>query len=187
MKRALIFISAALMLTACSPVLNRELMKQGARDLPFNELRDAPDSFKGRLFILGGVVVNTRFTETGSQIEALYVPVDSYGYLNQGGNTSGRFLALYPRTRGLLDPVVYKKGREITLAAEFLETRKGKIDEMEYVYPVFEIKEIYLWDEMRNYYYAPYYYPSYPYYYNSPFLHDPWGRPYPNPYWPPPW
>lgn len=185
MKRALIIIGAALLLAACSPVLNRELMKQGTRDLPFDQLRDAPDSFKGRLFILGGMIVGTRFMEAGSQIEALYVPVDSYGYLNEGERISGRFLALYPRSRGLLDPVVYKKGRELTIAAVFLETRKGKIDEMEYTYPVFEIKEVYLWDEYRNYYYAP---PYYPYYYNSPFMYDPWGRPYPNPYWPPqPW
>ena len=180
-------MAAFVLLAACTPVLNQELMKQGSREVPIPQLRETPDSFKGRLFILGGVIVNTRFLETGSQIEALYVPVDSYGYLSDGGRASGRFLALYPRTRGLLDPVVYKKGREITIAAVFLETRKGKIDDMEYMYPVFEIKEVYLWDEYRNYYYPPPY-SYYPYYYNPPFMYDPWGRPYPNPYWPPqPW
>ena len=179
-------MSAAMLLAACSPVLNRELMKQGMRDVPYYQLREAPDAYKGKLYILGGVIVNTRLTESGSQIEALFAPVDSYGYLKEGVYGQGRYLALYPKSKGLLDPVVYKKGREITLAGEFLEVRKGKIDEMEYAYPVFEIREIYLWEEYRSYY-APYY-PYYPYYYNSPFLHDPWGRPYPNPYWPvPPW
>ena len=183
----LIVMGVALLLAACSPVLNRELMRQGLRDVPFGQLTQEPDAYKGKLFILGGMIVNTRLTETGSQIEALYMPVDSYGYLNEGEHGEGRFLAFYPKSKGLLDPVVYKKGREITLAGEFLETRKGKIDEMEYVYPVFEIRAVYLWDEYRGYYSAPYYYP-YPYYYNAPFLYDPWGRPYPNPYWPlPPW
>ena len=32
----------------------------------------------------------------------------------------------------MLDPLVYRKGREITLAGDFVEVRKGKIDEMEY-------------------------------------------------------
>ncbi len=185
MKKIATILSAALLLTACAPVLSREFMRQGTRDLPFDQLLAAPDNYKGRLFILGGVIVDTRLSEQGSQIEALYVPVDSYGYLREGGHVQGRFLAIYPKSKGLLDPVVYKKGREITLAGEFRDIKKGKIDEMEYTYPVFEIRQIYLWEEERYYYYPPYYYyPYYPYYYNSPFLYDPWGRPYPNPYWP---
>jgi outer membrane lipoprotein len=179
----LIVMGAAMLLAACSPVLNRELMRQGVRDVPFEQLRQEPDVYKGKLFILGGMIVNTRLTEAGSQIEALYLSVDSHGYLNEGEHGQGRFLALYPKSKGLLDPVVYKKGREITLAGEFLELKKGKIDEMEYVYPAFEIRAVYLWDEYRDYYNAPYYYP-YPYYYNAPFQYDSWGRPYPNPYWP---
>lgn len=180
----MILVSAVLLMTACYPVLNRELMREGSRDLPFDLLRESSDSYKGRIFILGGIIVNTRFMETGSQIEALYVPVDSSGYLKERTHAQGRFLALYPRSWGLLDPLVYKRGREITVAGTFLETRKGKIDEMEYVYPVFEIRQIYLWNEERYGSYPPYYYP----YYNYPFLYDPWGRPYPNPFWPmPPW
>ncbi|MGE5173796.1 MAG: Slp family lipoprotein [Betaproteobacteria bacterium] len=185
MKNIVIILSAALLLTGCAPVLSRELMKQGERNVSLDQLRAMPDDYKGRLFILGGVIVDTRLSEQGSQIEALYVPVDSYGYLREGGYVQSRFLAIYPKSKGLLDPVVYKKGREITLAGEFLEMKKGKIDEMEYSYPVFEIRQIYLWEEERYYYYPPYYYyPYYPYYYNSPFLYDPWGRPWPYPYWP---
>jgi outer membrane lipoprotein len=186
MKRIVLLMSAIMVLTACSPVLDRELMKQGLRDVPFSQLRAAPDTFKGKLFILGGIIVGARFTETGLLIEALYIPVDSSGYLEEGEHSHGRFLAFYPKSSGLLDPIVYRKGREITLAAEFLETKKGKIDDMEYIYPVFEIRQIYLWDEMRHYYNYPYYnYPYDPFYY-SPFMYDRFGRPYPGPFWPPP-
>lgn len=186
MKRIVAVIAVALALTACSPVLNRTLMNEGERDVPFEELRQTPDAYKGRLFILGGLIIDARFTEKGSQIEALAVPVDSLGYLEEDGRSPGRFLAVYPREKGLLDPMIYKKGREITLAGEFIESRKGKIDEMEYLYPVFEIRQIYLWDERRDYYWPAYYYPYYdPFYYRSPFLYDPWGRPYPSPYWVP--
>ncbi len=186
MKKGFHIITAALLvLFACSPVLNRELMDQGARDVPFSRLRETPEAYKGKLFILGGLIVETRLIEKGSQIEALSVPVDSHGYLKDTGRSNGRFLAVYPRSKGLLDPLVYKRGREITLAGEFVEARKGKIDEMEYVYPVFEIREVYLWEVQRDYYWPAYYYPYYdPFYYRSPFLYDPWGRPYSNPYWP---
>ncbi len=179
MRKLLLIILAAALLAGCSPVLSRELMRQGTRDVPFDQLRERADAYKGRLFILGGVITDTRLNDQGSQIEALYIPVDSYGYLEEGRG-EGRFLAVYPKSKGLLDPAVFKDGRQITVAGEFLDIRKGKIDEMEYTYPVFEIKQIYLWQEEKYYIYPSYYY-YYPY---GPYLYDPWGRPYPNPYWP---
>ena len=179
-----------LFLASCSPVLDRELMKEGVREFTLNYLRETPEVFQGKLFILGGLIVDTRLTEQGSQIEALSVPVDSLGYLQGTERSQGRFLALYPKAKGILDPMVFNKGRAITLAGEFVEARRGKIDEMEYVYPVFEIRQIYLWEEPKEYYLPayPYTYP-YPYYYDpfyyrSPFWYDPWYYPYP--YWPPP-
>ena len=181
MKHTIFLCVVLLVLAACSPVLDRELMKEGARDFTLNYLRETPEVFQGKLFIMGGLIVETRFIEKGSQIEALYLPVDSYGYLERSTHSQGRFLALYPKSIGLLDPMVYKRGREVTLAGEFLELRKGKIDEMEYVYPVFEIKEIHLWDERwdSNYHY-PYYDPFFCY--RSPFWYDPLVRPYGYPY-----
>jgi len=170
----------ALTVAACSPVLSKEFMREGSRDVPMQQLAETPDLYKGRLYILGGLIANSRLTEQGSQIEALFVPVDSSAYLKEGAHIQGRFLALYPKAKGYLDPVVFKRGREVSIAGEFLEVRKGKIDEMEYLYPVFEVRQVYLWPEVR--YYSPYYpayYPGYPYGY------DPWGRPYP--YWPPYW
>jgi outer membrane lipoprotein len=189
MKRIIFIIAVALALSACSPVLTREVMKEGARDVSFNQLRQDPDVYKGKLFVLGGLIAETRFSEKGSQIEALRVPVDSLGYLRGSERTQGRFLALYPKSKGLLDPMVYKRGREITMAGAFVDVRKGKIDDMEYVYPVFEIREIYLWEEQKEYYGPNYYYPYYydPFYYRSPFMYYPWGWPYGYPYWPQPW
>jgi outer membrane lipoprotein len=146
MQRLLLISAVVLVLSACSPVLTREVMNEGIRDVSFNQLRQAPDEYKGKVFILGGLIAETRFSQKGSQIEALSVPVDSLGYLRESGQPQGRFLAIYPKSKGLLDPLVYKKGREITLAGEFVEVRNGMIDEMEYVYPVFEIKEIHLWE-----------------------------------------
>ena len=183
MKRILTMLSVAIFLSACAPVLDRELMREGTRDVSFDRLREVPNEYKGKLFILGGLIVNTRLTEQGSQIESLYVPVDSHGSLKEGARIQGRFIAIYPKAKGLLDPVVYKKGMDITLAGKFVELRKGKIDEMDYDFPVFEIRQIYLWEE-AYYYSAPYYlyYPYYPYY-PYPFMYDRWGGPYPDPTW----
>jgi len=180
MKKTFTILIGVLLLSACTPVLNRELMQEGARNVPLSQIREHPDIYQGKLFIFGGVIVDTRVTDKGSQVEALAVPVNALGYLRGLEQYEGRFLALYPRTSGMLDPIIYKKGREITLAGTFIENRQGKIDEMEYTFPVFEIRQIYLWEEQRDYYLMP----AYPYYYNypSPYYggwYDPFWRPYP--------
>lgn len=186
-------LALVLLLAACSPVLRREFMDQGAREFDPRHLTETPEVFQGKLFVFGGVIVETRLVEQGSLIEAMFLPVDRYGYPNEDGPYQGRFLALYPRSRGILDPLIYKKGREITIAGEFLEPRSGKIEQMEYTFPMFEIRQVYLWEasdyRWPGYSYYPYY--PYPHAYPSlgPWCRDAWGRSYPcPPFWGPfPW
>jgi len=188
MKKFFIIIFVVITVSSCASVLRQEIMETGIRDFSLSDMRNNPDRYKGRLFILGGSIVNTKITDKGSQIEALYIPVDSRGYLQdvEPSSSDGRFLAIFSKERGTLDPLIYRKGRDITLAGEFIETRSGKIDEMDYTYPVFKIIEIYLWKERRDYYpYPGYYYYPYPY----PYWYDPWWRPW-GPWWrhyPPYW
>ena len=188
MKRILLI--GLLALAGCSPVLHREYMDTGTREFNPSHLIETPEVFKDKLFILGGVIVETKLIEQGSQIEALFVPVDRYGYLKDASRYQGRFIALYPKSRGILDPLIYKKGREITIAGDFMEARTGKIDQMEYKFPVFDIRQIYLWEE-RDYRWPSYYYYPYPYGYPAwnPWCYDGWGRPFPcAPFWGPyPW
>ena len=169
-------ILLSVLLFSCAPVLNREMMREGDRDVSFSALRKDPVGFTGRLYIFGGVIVETRLTGTGSRIEAMQVPVDRYGHFQDRGMSEGRFLAVTPLDEGLLDPEVFKKGRRITIAAEFTELYKGKIDEMEYTYPVFRIRQIHLWPRESEYYpaayYDPWFYP-YPYFYRGPWWSSP--------------
>jgi outer membrane lipoprotein len=175
MKKARLIILACMLIISCVPVLRQELLKTGTFDVRLSELKQDPDADKGRLFILGGIIVKTTVIADGSLIEAIYVHADSRGYLRRIEPSNGRFLAIF-KGRDLLDPVIFHEKREITLAGEFIGTQKGMIGEMEYVYPLFEIREIYLWEEVkeRDYYYlyAPYYYPPWHFRYR---YYDPWG------------
>jgi outer membrane lipoprotein len=181
MKRlqTLVLLTLSLMFFSCAPVLNREYMHEGSREVSFQLLRENPNAYVGRLFILGGLIVHTKVTAAGSQIEAMHVPVDGSGYFTENGRSEGRFLAVLTEDGTMLDPEVYRRWRRVTLAGEFVELRKGRIDEMEYVYPVFRIRQIYLWPEERPYYYYdPWFYP-YPYYYWDPWWRDPYYYPAP--------
>ena len=181
----IIFILLATLLS-CAPVLRQEIMRIASIDVPFSDIKQNPDVYKGKVFILGGLIVGTKLTEKGSIIEAVYISTDAMGYLKDVKPTNGRFMAIYPKDKGILDPLIYKGGREITIAGEFIETQTGKIGEMEYIYPVFEIKDLYLWEEKKAYYLTPPYPPSYYYPYPSPYpyWYDPWWRDYyPPPLW----
>jgi outer membrane lipoprotein len=170
-------IAASWMLASCTPVLDRQFMDEGSRDASFATFREAPAQSQGRVFIMGGVIVRTKFTEEGTQIEAMHVPVDRYGAFEDSGRSEGRFIALMPKDVMLLDPVVYKKGRRITLAGEFIGTRTGRIDEMSYTYPLFRIRQVYLWKQKKKYDHPPHFYDRwfypYPYYYRNPWWHYP--------------
>jgi outer membrane lipoprotein len=176
MKKYYLLIALAFsLMSSCVPVISRNLLSQGILDTNLSEIKQDPASYKGRLFILGGIIVKTSTTKDGSLIEAVFVPVDSWGYLKSFKASSGRFLAIY-KSGEILDPLIYSEKREITLAGEFIELRKGKIGEMEYTYPLFEIKEIHLWEEVKDmdyyYYYSPP--PPYPYWYYRHRPYDPW-------------
>lgn len=174
MKKLVSIIIVSLMLSSCYPVLRRDLLSSATPHVPFQDIANSPDLYKGKLFILGGLIVKTSNTEKGSLIEAVHIQATASGYLMTPDRTHARYLAFYPRENGILDPAVYRQGREITIAGQFIETRKGKIDQMDYVFPVFEIKDIYLWEEYPAYPYGPMYYSPYPY----PYMYNPWDRYY---------
>jgi outer membrane lipoprotein len=167
-------IVLCLALSSCAPVLSRTYLQEGSREISFDALRESPGSYAGKLYILGGIIVRSKFTQAGPQIEAVHVPVDGQGYFQEQGRSEGRFLAFLPGDKTALDPMVFRRGRRVTLAGVFTTTREGRIDEMEYTYPVFEIKQVYLWPK-EEYYAAP---PSY---------YDPWFYPWPYYYWEPWW
>ncbi|MBI3392878.1 MAG: Slp family lipoprotein [Nitrospirae bacterium] len=176
----------ALGLSSCAPVLPRDLIRSADRATPLSVVKENPDRYKGKLFVFGGTIVETRVTPEGSLVEALHRPVDAWGYIRRAQRPDGRFLAIYPKEKGLLDPLIYTPGREITVAGTFIGSRPGKIGEIETAFPLFEIKNVHLWAEMETHYPPPYpywYYP-YPYWWDGPM----WPYRYPPPHYlaPPP-
>lgn len=171
--KTLILISILLIVGCAPPVLKKELITQATVATP-SEIKASPEASKGRLFILGGIIVGVKNELEGSMIEAIFMGVDQKGYLKE--EYGPRFFA---RTKDFIDPVIYRTGRKVTIAGEFTGTLKGKIGDMEYEYLIFEIKDLYLWPEEKIYlapppwWYDPWYY----------WWYDPWWRYRYPPYW----
>ncbi|MBN2655139.1 MAG: Slp family lipoprotein [Nitrospirae bacterium] len=174
-----------LSLVSCTPVFAPELMKQAAIDPPFDNMLRSSSGYQGRMFLLGGTITDIKLVEEGSLLEVAYTPVDSRGYLSSRRGPDRRILALLPKDKGILDPLIYKKDRDITIAGIYIENRDGVIQQMPYQFLLFEIRGIYLWPERTEYYLR-----SYPYWYDPwydpwdyPFGYRPWWRYYPYRYW----
>lgn len=150
-----LFVLLSLLHSCSLPVLRKDFLENGIRNPLLSDFLQSPETLRNHLFVLGGTVVSTRFTEEGSLIEAIFVPVNSLGYPQTPSLLARRFLAVYPVEKGILDPIIYYQGKVITFAGIFLENRIGFIDDVSYTYPTFMIEEIYLW-EQRGYSSYPY-------------------------------
>ena len=177
MKKMILLSAFVFLVSSCTHVISRPVREQARTDIPFSSIKGNVDKYRGTIFMLGGVIASTKNTEEGSIIEAVQSPVDRYGTIIDSDRSSGRFMAI---EKGYLDPLIYKKGREITIAGELIGSRKKKIGEIEYTYSLFEIKEIHLWKEEKIYNnpapYPPYMY-RYPYWWYDPWWYGPYNSP----------
>ena len=123
-------------------------------------LFESPDAYIGKRVMMGGNIVQTRNLPDQSEIEVVQKSIDSYGNLDTGDATLGRFIFRRP---GYLESEVYAKGRDIIGAGVIVGSQSGKIGDRDYQFPVIEPEEMNLIQQYRNY---PYYNdPFYPYYY----------------------
>jgi outer membrane lipoprotein len=163
MKRYYIYIVLCFLLASCAHIISQEYHQRAVRDVSFRNMLDNPDAYIDRTFILGGIIAEAKNTREGTEIEVVQTPVDRYGYIIDNDASEGRFMVF---TKKQLDPLIYKKGRLITLAGRLKGTKAGLLGNVEFTYPLIEADEIYLWREDR--YYRPYFYN----YYYDPFLYS---------------
>jgi len=165
-KVRFILLCAVVLLASCAPVFREDIMKDASLNPFLSELNANAASYEGKLFVFAGMLDTTRVTKEGSLIEAVFIPVDRWGrpgdYME-----SVRFLALYPLEKGILDPLIFRKNRLITIAAIYKGVRIDRLGEIEYPFSYFEISDFRLWEDPY-----PAYNPS-PYWWYDPW-YDPW-------------
>lgn len=160
-----------LLATGCAPVISKGLKEQVARELSFEEVRENPDAYRGKVVLWGGVIIGAKNLKEGTLIEVLQRPTDRRGRPKDVDESHGRFMALYD---GYLDVAIYAQGRGVTIAGEIMGEKVQPLGEIDYHYPLIAIKEIHLVKEER--------YQPYPYLY--PYWCPPWWYyPYPYPWW----
>lgn len=153
----------------CAPIISRQLKKEVSRDITFKKVIKDPETYKGKVVLLSGVILGSKNRKEGTLIEMLQKPADMEGRPKDVDESDGRFLALYD---GYLDTAIYSRGREATVAGEIKGKRTLPLGEIEYAYPLILIREIHLFKAKKEERFHPY---PYPYWW-----YPPWGC---YPYW----
>jgi outer membrane lipoprotein len=180
-----LLLGGLLTLSACAESVHQVQRSRGYIDVPpelerqidktvaFADLRSAPGNYVGRVIMVAGVVINSKRTDTRTEIEVLQLPVEGGGPSTADRTRSeGRFLAV---REDFLDPATVPPGTAITVVAVVTGSTTRPLDDSEYTYPVLDIKHLTDWSTVASQpsggsaaaFYGPYY---------SPFGY--WGRPY---------
>ncbi|MFP4560803.1 MAG: Slp family lipoprotein [Thiohalorhabdus sp.] len=135
-----------LALVACAGT-PRFSVDEGVAEVSPREAKRDMASLEGSRVLWGGVIVNTTNLEDRTRLEILAYPLDGRQKPDVEADPRGRFLA---EAEGYLETADYAPGRRVTVSGTLEETRKGRIGEAEYTYPVVEVADQELWTEDRR-------------------------------------
>ena len=175
MKRHLLSICIAL-LSACSN-LPPAIDDPPLYDISYNQATQNIAHFKEAPVRWGGVVIDVENEQNFSLVQVLYYPLNNYGRPRLDKPNKGRFLF---KSAEFLDPTVYKKDTEITVAGTLNGDIQRSVGNKTLRLPLISATVIHLWppfvpDNYYGYGGYGYGYPYYGYYGYYPYY---WGRYY---------
>ncbi len=94
----------------------------------------------------GGVVVQDNVGPQHSTLTVLAYPLGASGRPRLRATPKGRFQAVAP---GYLDPMLFARGRLVTIVGTVIGTRPGLIGEAHYVYPRVQLLSSHVWHAYR--------------------------------------
>ncbi|MDY6987386.1 MAG: Slp family lipoprotein [Thermodesulfobacteriota bacterium] len=159
-------------LTGCASTPSRQFQHQAGPPIPFQELLEKGDAYRGRKVILGGHILETENEPQATIITLLQAPLDSRNKPRARDLSEGRFLV---RVQEFLDPEIYSRGRELTVGGMVSGVLEQPLGNRVYPYPVIEAAEFHLWPKERRY--PRSYEPIHPYWWYYPWHRYPYAPP----------
>jgi outer membrane lipoprotein len=167
MMNVLISVLLAILITvftgSCS-VISQQIRTDAIPSVDFKILLQESNKYLGDTVILGGYILETDNLTDQTIIRVLQAPLGVRDDPKSRDYSEGRFII---SQKGFLDPEVYSKDRQITVAGTVVGSVVEKINDFFQPYLKIQSREIYLWPEDQAYYPDPYYEPwlyPYPYY-----------------------
>jgi len=143
-----VIIGMAVFAAGCAPpVVPESLAPQIDQALTFNQMVESPDTYRGKVVVLGGEILKAKALKGGTQLEVLQLPLDSdQEPVTDRMESKGRFLALQ---KEFLDPATIAEGTRVTVIGEVTGSTVDKMDEADYRFPTLDVKHLHRWDAKR--------------------------------------
>lgn len=160
------------MLVVATGCATEDVLESGSPHITYAQVKASPEPYLGQTITLGGKVLDAKRLKDRTRIEILQLPLaSSLKPTLDLSKSQGRFVATKAE---FLDPATVPSGTFVTITGAVAGSVILPLDEMDYTYPVVEIKTLRVWPkEEEPPRIRPYIGPS-PY----------WG-PYWSPYWRP--
>lgn len=161
----------SMVLSGCSryQVIPDHLAKRVNEKLPYEQVKDSPETYRGQIVVWGGEVLSAVREGDRTKIEILQMPLNK-DYVPEYSKASsrGRFFAFDSR-REIIDPAIFEKGSKVTVVGEIQGKSPESPDEVSSHVPIVAIRDMTLWStHTRSFYpYHPYY--GYGYYGYRPY------------------
>jgi outer membrane lipoprotein len=95
----------------------------------------------------GGVILGTTNKENKTCFEILSRDLDKYLRPELEDQTAGRYIAC---KQGFYDPLVFSKGREVTMTGQIRNIEVKRLEEFDYSYPLLDVQNLVLWEKRRK-------------------------------------
>lgn len=134
-----------LLFSGCTYAISKDMTARADKTITFEQVSSDPETHKGKILIIGGVIVAVRNTAQGAMIEVGRKSLDIWGRPKRTLRTEGGFII---RHDGYLNAITYSPGRELTAAAEVSGETAKSLESVQ-TYPLFISRELKLWERQR--------------------------------------
>ena len=145
-QTVLAVFSTILLLSGCAHVMSEANLKLVDRSIRYERLHTNPDAFAGKTVLLGGIIAGATTTGDLSQLEVAQLELFNNEVPNEFSNSGGRFLAISAEP---IDPVIYSRGKFVTIIGEVKGRKVQQRDGADYPYPLISVKELRLFQPVE--------------------------------------
>jgi outer membrane lipoprotein len=133
-----------LIFAGCATTKKESGAEVAYEEIAFSEILKSPETYKGKIVRLGGLIVTTENREKETVLEVLEKPLSRRGRPKGEKVSEGRFMVVFEE---FLDQAIYRRNRAVTVVGEVVGTKIGTIGEASYTYPLLSGRDIHLWEE----------------------------------------
>ena len=139
MKLLVLLTLLTLALGGCAHVMSESGLKLADRSVPYVEVKNNPEKLAGKVILLGGIIAGTKSSGDVIMLEVAQLELFNNGVPDEFSPSGGRFLAV---SSDLLDPVIYRPGKFVTIIGEIKGKKMQHLEGADYPYPLISVKEI---------------------------------------------